>query len=102
MRINLKKEFAEDYISRDAGEKLRNQILEIAKTGEKAVLDFSGLVIASTSFFDESIAKLAQAGWDDEALTCRIGLLSIHPRDKDLLISLCKKRGFKNPFGKGT
>ena len=58
MIIKIKESFSSDYISRKAGEVLRNHILAAIKGGTELVLDFEGIIIASTSFFDEGIAKL--------------------------------------------
>ena len=61
--IVIKNDFSEDHITRIAGEKLRFQILGADAKKEKIIIDFSGVCIASTSFFDEGFAKLTEAGW---------------------------------------
>ena len=49
-KIVIKDEFSEDNITREAGEKLRNVILDATKECRSLQIDFSGTVIASTSF----------------------------------------------------
>ena len=40
------------------GQKLRQKLLALINTGEKVVLDFTGVNVVSNSFADECIAKL--------------------------------------------
>ena len=88
MKINaviIKKDFKNDYISREAGEKLRLIILENHKNNIVTELDFSGIIVASTSFFDESIAKLALEEWDKEQLNTFVVFKNINKLDMDVL-----------------
>lgn len=94
-KINIKSEFSQDYISREAGEKLRTIILENVKTGAPLTLDFSGLLVASTSFFDEGFAKLTSEGWDQKKLFQTITFEGLHPKDKMILDEMCKNRGMR-------
>lgn len=93
--IHMKKDYPDDYISRKVGEKLRKRILEAFHNGEKVEIDFTGLTIASTSFFDEGIAKLFEEGWNHEMLKKWVFFKSLNPRDHDLLENLLRKRGGK-------
>lgn len=90
-RINIGQKFADDFISREAGEKLRNLILETAEDGDSIEIDFGGKIIASTSFFDEGFAKLAEYGWTKEKLLS-IRLKNINERDLKVLMDLFGKR----------
>ena len=94
MKIEMKKEFEKDYITREAGERLRMSILGAYKKGEILELDFSGMTIASTSFFDESIAKLAKEGLTKKEFEKIVRLKGLNPRDQKLLDDLCRYRGF--------
>ncbi|MEK6704548.1 MAG: DUF4325 domain-containing protein [Bdellovibrionota bacterium] len=68
-KIKIKEEYKEDYITRAAGERLRTAILDARQNGEDCIwLDFGGVIIGSTSFFDEAIAKLGEEGWDSEII----------------------------------
>ena len=40
------------------GQKLRQKLLELIASGEKVILDFTGVNVVSNSFADECIAKL--------------------------------------------
>jgi hypothetical protein len=60
--VIMKVTFKDDYITRPAGEKLRGMIVESVQKNEKLILNFEGLTIASTSFFDEGIAKIKENG----------------------------------------
>lgn len=90
--INIKKEFAKDFLSRVAGERLRGMIFEATKSGQPVEIDFDGLVIASTSFFDEGFAKLTELGWSLKKLNQFVQLKNIHPKDKEILFDLFKRR----------
>lgn len=92
-QIIIKHEFPQDYITRVAGERLRNTILESRKMGEPIEIDFSGLKIASTSFFDEAIAKLADEGWDEKSFSEFIKIKGIHRLDLKVLKQVCEYRG---------
>lgn len=94
-RINIKRAFQEDYISRIAGEKLRRLIIESFQNQEPLALDFSGVVIASTSFFDEGIAKLALEGWDGQRLRKWVQMEGLNPRDQKVLKKVCEFRKLK-------
>lgn len=91
-RIMIREVFAEDWISRKAGERLRQMVLEAVGNDGRVEIDFEGLVIASTSFIDEGFAKLAEEGWKREQLQEKVVLKGIHPRDRALLNELFDKR----------
>ena len=92
-QVLLKQEYSQDYVTRVSGERLRNAILDSYKIGEPIEIDFSGLKIASTSFFDESIGKLAEEGWNEKTLIQFVKLKNIHRLDLKVLIQVCKYRG---------
>lgn len=48
----------ENLGTRQLGEKVRSQLLELIKDNDKVVLDFSGVNVVSNSFADECLAKL--------------------------------------------
>ena len=84
--IDIKKEFMGDWISREAGERLRNRIIEILSKYKTVEIDFSNMMIASTSFFDEGIAKLSAEHQS------QVHFKNLHARDKIVLDELCKNR----------
>ena len=90
--VNIKQEFADDFISREAGERLRNIILEATKNDAPVEIDFTGKIIASTSFFDEGFAKLIEHGWTKEKMFSLIKFKNIHKRDMQVLEDLFEKR----------
>jgi len=94
-KISIKHDFKTDYITREAGERLRFFILESYKKNELIEIDFSDIIVASTSFFDEGIAKLQKEGWDFKKLNKFLKLKSINPLDKEVMISVCKLRGME-------
>ena len=51
-------DYGTDFGTRDMGQKLRQKLLALIGTGEKVVLDFTGVNVVSNSFADECIAKL--------------------------------------------
>lgn len=93
--IQIKKEFRNDYISREAGERLRRMILQVTKNKETVEIDFGGLLVASTSFFDEGFAKLAFEGWTQKNFDSHIRLKSLDPKDHGILKKLCLNRSMK-------
>ncbi len=93
--INIKKEFSGDYITRVAGERLRNIILDAVARGEVVELDFTGAVVASTSFFDEGFAKLADFEWDKEKFRSSISIVGMNSRDEKLMREICAGRGIE-------
>jgi hypothetical protein len=89
--ILVKEIFKDDYLTRVAGEKLRNIILENFKKNIKTRLDFSDLIIASVSFFDEGIAKLKkQEKWTIEKINGFVILKNINKNDNKVLQGLLK------------
>lgn len=93
-KINIKSVFKDDYITRAAGERLRNMILKSISENKKVELDFTDLMIASTSFFDEAIAKLIDHGWNRDQLIENILFKNLHPKDKMVMEKMCLYRGF--------
>ncbi len=91
--ITIKNEFKEDHISREAGEKLRNLILVALKKYEHITINFSGVIIASTSFFDEGFAKLQLLGWDKKDFNKKIKIIGMNTKDYEVLLIVCKNRG---------
>ncbi|MFH1654928.1 MAG: STAS-like domain-containing protein [Pseudomonadota bacterium] len=95
VKIYIKKDFEGDWITRQSGERLRNMIVEASKKNEIVELDFTGVVIASTSFFDEGFAKLVDEGWTFEDLKSKIKFENMNNRDWNVLIEICKNRKMK-------
>lgn len=91
-RIAIPKAFADDCLTRAAGERLRGMILAHVEKGERVELDFGATIIASTSFFDEGIAKLADQGWTRERLGKEVVVVNIHPRDREVMEELFARR----------
>ncbi len=90
--IHLKKEFADDWVSRRAGERMRNLILEATKGGTAVDIDCAGMLIASTSFFDEGIAKLLLEGWTPKDIASRVRFIQLSPLDKKLMEEMIQNR----------
>ena len=51
-------EYGTDFGTCDMGQKLRLKLLDLIKSGQKVILDFTGVNVVSNSFADECIAKL--------------------------------------------
>lgn len=94
-KILIKKEFEKDYISRAAGERLRWLIEEAYEKKKPVYLDFTGLVIASTSFFDEGLAKLTLEGWDGKRFGKWIRIKGMNINDQKVVKKVCEFRGLK-------
>lgn len=52
------KEIGDNLGTRQLGEKVRIQLLELIQNNDKVVLDFEGVNVVSNSFADECLAKL--------------------------------------------
>lgn len=48
----------ENLGTRQLGEKVRSQLLNLIRENDKVILDFSGVNVVSNSFADECLAKL--------------------------------------------
>jgi hypothetical protein len=98
MNISIKKEFADDFVTREAGEKLRKLIIKGLEKKEKVTVDFTDSLIASTSFFDEGLAKLAQEKINFSQIRNDLSVTGLHRRDRELLESLCERRQINIPI----
>ena len=91
MKIIIKEIFSKDYVTREAGERLRQMITQ---SSEVIILDFSNIKVASTSFFDEAFAKLIdekeQKNWKEI-----IKIINMNEFDKKLLVQITQYRGLK-------
>jgi hypothetical protein len=91
-------------VSRNDGEALRRIIESHWDDPEPLVLDFSSVVIASVSFFDESFGLLALRHPLSE-LTIRIKVENIKPPDRKLLNSIVlareRERASSHPSERG-
>ena len=92
MIIQIKKEFQNDFTTRLAGERLREMIVSISQN-DFITLDFKDVKIASSSFFDEGIAKLALVGWTEKRIEEKIEIKNIFKMDRLLLEQVCEERG---------
>lgn len=95
-RIDIRKEFPDDRMSREAGERLRNMIIDAVDKDGCVEIDFGGLIIASTSFLDEGLAKLAEHSWSREKLYSTITFKGLHPRDREVMEDLFDGHALKS------
>jgi hypothetical protein len=79
------------HVTRADGAKLRAAIEQHWSDPEPVVLDFSGVRIASLSFFDESLGRLATL-YPPEELAARVRVEQIDPGDRDLLNQIVLSR----------
>lgn len=94
MKILIKDFFKDDYISRAAGEKLRLLIVDMINKKNELELDFDDLIIASTSFFDEGIAKLKDEKIATEDFFTFIKFKNLNKNDQKVLQKVAQHRGF--------
>ena len=85
LRVVIKKEFKEDFVTRQAGEQLRIMIIKAFNDKQKIEVDFSDAQVASLSFMDEAFAKLLLEGWKKEDISQRISFVNLDPMDKAVL-----------------
>lgn len=91
MKILIKNKYKKDFKTREAGERLRNEIISSLKSGEKVLIDFEEVMVASISFFDEGFAKLNLTTNEIEMITIK----NIFRRDLEVLKTVCQDRKFK-------
>lgn len=92
MDLDIQKLCGEDIISRDAGKKVRDQILANWNE-EKIRILAGGKIIASVSFFDEAIGLLMKKGkktWNE--VRAKLDFPDLKPEDRALLNSVIKTR----------
>ena len=97
-RVAIHKEFSNDYITRVAGERLREMILQAHRAKETIELDFTGVVIGSASFFDEGIAKLVEedgGDWTRTRFKERVAFKGLYAKDREVLEQAMKLRNWK-------
>lgn len=95
MQIVIKDEFKLDYISRASGEILRKLIAKSIKNKEFIILDFAGLIVASSAFFDEGIAKLClEEGITADDFSSYVSIKNLNKNDLKLLQLIAKNRTF--------
>jgi hypothetical protein len=90
-RIIIDQHFKTSRVTRADGAKLRSLIEERWSDSEPLILDFSGLRIASASFFDESVGALAET-YPLELLTQRLRMENMDPADRKLLNQIVLSR----------
>ena len=90
--IYLKEVFKTDYITRDAGARLRKNILEEMIKDKKVTVDFSDMKIASTAFFDEGIVKLNEGNISWSRVKELLILKNLYQYDKKLLLQIASYR----------
>lgn len=95
MNILIREFFKDDYISRQAGEKLRFMIVNAIKSKKKLVLDFNDLIVASTSFFDEGFAKLVDEKINVKDFIDYVVLKDLNKNDFKVLKQVSDYRGFQ-------
>ncbi len=91
-RIHIPTEFADDRVTRPAGERLRQLILAQASDNTPLEIDFDNVVIASTSFFDEGFAKLGLEGWSRAQFESRLVLVAMNRFDRRVLERVLNER----------
>lgn len=84
MRINLKKEYGKQTVSRDDGKVVAERLIGAIEKEDKIEIDFSNILIASVSFFDEAFGKLAFK-YPKEMLVKKLGFKNMEPFDRALL-----------------
>lgn len=92
IEIDVPKTCGDDLITRNAGRKVRDVLLE---NWEQDVIEirFSGRRIASVSFFDEAIGLLLKRGGKTmDEITSKLRFPDIHPGDRRLLNSVLRAR----------
>jgi hypothetical protein len=91
MRLRISEFCKARHVTRIDGAHLRREIQQRWHQDDQLVLDFSGVRIASVSFFDESLGLLAREH-DLEDLKRRVKVENMDPADRALLNSIVVAR----------
>lgn len=84
MRINVNKEYGKQTVSREDGRIVAERLICALDKEDRIEIDFSNILIASVSFFDEAFGKLAFE-YPKEVLATKLVFENIEPFDKALL-----------------
>jgi hypothetical protein len=84
MKINLQEKFGKNTITRKDGRAVAELITDSLNKYDKIEIDFSNILIASVSFFDEAFGKLA-FDFPKEVLVKKMSLENIAKYDRALL-----------------
>jgi hypothetical protein len=90
-RLSIREYCKTSRVTRGDGAQLRHAIEEHWDAEDQLVLDFTGVRIASVSFFDESLGLLALLHPLDE-LTRRVRVEGMNPADRALLNNIVMSR----------
>lgn len=82
--INIRKVCRSGTVTRDDGQIIYDLLVELWTKEDRVVLDFKGLVIASVSFLDEALGKLAFDHTKEE-IREKLGVRNMDDRDRALL-----------------
>lgn len=97
-RIHIATDYETKRVTRRDGAVLREAIEKHWNDVEALVLDFAGVRIASVSFFDESLGRLALLHPLEE-LTTRVRVENIDPADRRLLDDIVRARSEERNAG---
>ncbi len=98
MRINLKLERGTQTVSREDGQAIAKKLLKAMEKEDKVVIDFDNILIASVSFFDEAIGKLAFK-YSREVLAKKLSFENIEAYDRALLNDILISRYHQKDLG---
>lgn len=89
--INVNETCGKNKVTRGDGEVIRNLIIAYWDQSAKIRLDFGNILVASVSFLDEAIGKLAMT-YTRQELASKIGFLNIQEFDRALVNDILLKR----------
>lgn len=111
MKVDLKTLCGKQTVSREDGLVVAKTLLQAMKKGDIITIDFNNILIASVSFLDEALGKLAFK-YPREVLAKKLDFKNMESFDRallnDILISryhqkdLEQKRGRKNELHKSA
>jgi len=99
MKILVKKECGKNTVTREQGKQIQNLVLDAWRNQDKIVIDFSNILVASVSFFDEAFGKLAFK-YSKEKLQEKLSFENIDDYDRALLNDILISRYHQKEKGK--
>jgi hypothetical protein len=98
MRINLKDACGKRTITRDDGQIVHDMVANAWNEYDKIIIDFSNILIASVSFFDEAFGKLA-FDYSKEILKEKLSFENMEEYDRALLNDILISRYHQKELG---
>ena len=98
MKISVKNICGKNTVTREDGEQVKKLVRDAWQNESKIIIDFSNILVASVSFFDEAFGKLA-FDHTKEKLQEKLSFENIEEYDRALLNDILMSRYHQKELG---